>query len=383
MTKTARMSWRSILICQLGILSLLTPGYRAAGLSAATQSASPGQTITVPLLFSAAGAGVAGIQFDLSWPSAIHLNIAPGAQLRDSSKLLFSNQSNGGALRCLIIGSNQDLLPDGELLRLLIGVDPAAAAGDTAVDITQIVASTPEGETVPVEDASISINVQPTAGPSPGANLILSAASLTAGPLSPGEIVSIFTPFGSITPLTVLVDGVPATLLYAGASQLNAILPFQLNTQHDVAVELRTGDSILTSGRFPTAPVSPAFFTQSADGIGPGAILNEDLTINSIANPAARGSVIMVFGTGFGAASPPLSNGGIVQSIGNFTTLVTAAVGGMPAEVTYSGPAPGLPPGAGQINIRLPDGVSGNSNVPIVVTAGGVVVPNAVGVSIQ
>jgi len=348
-----------------------------------TQSASPGQTITVPLLFSAAGAGVAGIQFDLSSPSAIHLNIAPGAQLRDSSKLLFTNQLNGGALRCLIVGSNQDLLPGGELLRLLIEVDPAAAPGDTAVEITQIVASTPEGETVPIEDASISVNVQPAAGPRPGASLILSAASLTAGPLSPGEIVSIFTPYDSITPLTILVDGVPATLLYAGASQLNAILPFQLNTQHDVAVELRTGDSILTTGRFLTAPVSPALFTQSADGIGPGAILNEDLTINSIANPAARGSVIMAFGTGFGAANPPLSNDGIVQSIGSFTTLVTAAVGRMAAEVTYAGPAPGLPPGAAQINIRLPDGVSGNSNVPIVVTAGGVVVPNAVGVSIQ
>jgi uncharacterized protein (TIGR03437 family) len=361
----------------------LTPGYQAAGLSATTQSARPGQTITVPLLFSAAGAGVSGIQFDLSSPSAIHLNISPGAQLRDSSKLLFTNQLNGGALRCLIVGSNQDLLPDGELLRLLIEVDPDAALGDTAVEITQIVASTPDGETVPVESSSISMNVQPTAGPSPGAAMILNAASLTAGRLSPGEIVSIFTPFGSIAPLTILVDGVPATLLYAGASQLNAILPFQLNTQHDVSVELRTGDRILTTGRFSTAPVSPALFAQSADGIGPGAILNEDLTINSIANPAARGSVIMVFGTGFGAANPPLSDGGIVQAIGSFTTLVTATVGAMPAEVTYAGPAPGLLAGAAQINVRLPDGVSGDSNVPIVVTAGAVMVPNAVSVAVQ
>jgi len=377
------MSWRSILIYQLAILSLLTPRYRAAGLSAATQTASPGQTITVPLLFSAAGAALAGIQFDLSWPSTIHLNIAPGAQLRDSSKLLFSNQFNGGAVRCLIVGLNQDLLPDGELLRLLIEVDPAAAPGDTAVEITQVIASTPDGEAVPAEDVSMSLNVQPATGASPGAGSILSAASLTAGPLSPGEIVSIFTPYGSITPLTILVDGLPATLLYAGASQLNAILPFQLNTQHDIAVELRTGDTILAAGRFPTAPVSPALFTQSADGIGPGAILNQDLTINSIANPAVPGSVIMVFGTGFGASNPPLFNGGIIASIGNFTTLVTAAVGGAPAEVTYAGPTPGLPPGAAQINIRLPEGVSGNSNVPVVVTAGGVVVPNAVGVSVQ
>ena len=377
------MSWRSILIYQLAILSLLTPRYRAAGLSAATQTASPGQTITVPLLFSAAGAALAGIQFDLSWPSTIHLNIAPGAQLRDSSKLLFSNQFNGGAVRCLIVGLNQDLLPDGELLRLLIEVDPAAAPGDTAVEITQVIASTPDGEAVPAEDVSMSLNVQPATGASPGAGSILSAASLTAGPLSPGEIVSIFTPYGSITSLTILVDGLPATLLYAGASQVNAILPFQLNTQNDIAVELRTGDTILAAGRFPTAPVSPALFTQAADGIGPGANLNQDLTINSIANRAVPGSVIMVFGTGFGASNPPLFNGGIIASIGNFTTLVTAAVGGAPAEVTYAGPAPGLPPGAAQINLRLPEGVSGNSNVPVVVTAGGVVVLNAVGVSVQ
>jgi uncharacterized protein (TIGR03437 family) len=383
MTKADRMSWRSILICQVAILSLLRPGCRAAGLSVATQTASPGQTITVPLFFSAAGIAVAGIQFDLSWPSTMHVNIAPGAQLRDSSKLLFSNQLNGGALRCLIAGLNQDLLPDGELLRLLIEVDPAAPTGDTAVDITQVVASTPEGEAVPAEDVSTSINVQPAAGASLGAGSILSAASLTSGPLSPGEIVSIFTPYGSITPLTILVGGVPATLLYAGVSQLNAILPFGLNTQHDIAVELRTGDTTLAAGRFPAAPVSPGLFTQSADGIGPGAILNQDLTINSIANPAAPGSVIMVFGTGFGAANPPLSDGGIVASIGNFTTLVTAAVGGLPAEVTYAGPAPGLAPGAAQINIRLPEGVPENSTVPVLVTAGGVVVPNAVGVSVQ
>jgi uncharacterized protein (TIGR03437 family) len=48
----------------------------------------------------------------------------------------------------------------------------------------------------------------------------------------------------------------------------------------------------------PVAAAAPAIFALNSSGSGPGAILNQDYTVNSVSNPAGVGSVVQVFATG-------------------------------------------------------------------------------------
>jgi uncharacterized protein (TIGR03437 family) len=89
------------------------------------------------------------------------------------------------------------------------------------------------------------------------------------------------------------------------------------------------------------------------------AALNEDGTVNSENNPAKPGSIISVFGTGFGMLVPAPGDGQILS--GMLPLLVEPVqvnldlpLEGQPLEITYAGPAPQLVAGAIQVNFRLP-----------------------------
>jgi uncharacterized protein (TIGR03437 family) len=91
--------------------------------------------------------------------------------------------------------------------------------------------------------------------------------------------------------------------------------------------------------------------------------LNQYGTINSATNPAPAGSVVSVFGTGFGAVGNSIPDGGI-------TPPATAQYPGLQVEaswqistfnwttslvtVLYAGPAPLEVEGVGQINFVVP-----------------------------
>ena len=105
--------------------------------------------------------------------------------------------------------------------------------------------------------------------------------------------------------------------------------------------------------------------------------------MNSFANPASAGSVIMVYGTGFGALNPPLSDGQAATDAVPTLLPVTATVGGVPANVLYAGAAPGLVAGLVQINLQIPAGLAPSPAIPLSVMVGGVAAAPGVTVSIQ
>ena len=115
-----------------------------------------------------------------------------------------------------------------------------------------------------------------------------------------------------------------------------------------------------TAETFPVASSAPGIFTDNATGSGQGAILNQDYGLNSTTNPAAPGSIIMLYATG----------GGVQNDDALLIAPVTATVGGQAAKVLYAGGAPDEIAGMVQVNIQLPAGVSGN--VPVAVTVGGI-----------
>jgi uncharacterized protein (TIGR03437 family) len=189
---------------------------------------------------------------------------------------------------------------------------------------------------------------------------VVNGASAIQGPVAPGQIVSIFgVGIGPLAtypaPAQVLFDQAPAGLLYTSTGQINAVVPFGVagNSMTNVQV-LYGGQS--TAWTIPVAAASPAIFTLDSSGQGAAAVLNQDNSVNSPTNPAARGSVIQIFGTGVDPlkASAPVS----------------VTIGGVSAVVEYAGPAPGTSGELYQVNALVPIGVAPGAAVPIVSSVG-------------
>ena len=121
----------------------------------------------------------------------------------------------------------------------------------------------------------------------------------------------------------------------------------------------------------PVHAATPAIFSLDATGIGPGAILNQDTSINSTGNPAARLSVIALYCTGGGVTTPASADGEVIGGplrLLSQTPVVT--IGGVNASVKYAGAAPGAVAGLTQINVEVPAGVTPALALPVIVKIG-------------
>ena len=224
----------------------------------------------------------------------------------------------------------------------------------------------------------VTLDAAPAATKPPQISSIVNAASGTATSLAPGEIFSIF---GLGVGGTVLVNGVSAPLLYTSSGQVNAVVPYEAGTSGIAKVKVAVAG--VSSGEWgvPLTSAAPAIFTINASGAGAGAVLNQDSSVNSAANPAARGSVIQIFGTGQGITSPPSLTGAISTGAGNAAVLpVKVTIGGIDATVQYQGAAPGLISGALQVNALVPPDVTPGVAVPLSISVGGL--PSQAGVTI-
>ena len=233
-------------------------------------------------------------------------------------------------------------------------------------------------------------NAQPTITAAGVAN----AASAKAGPVAPGELVSIYgsalgpaagTNLQFTNPVLVsnalegvhvLFDGVPAPITYARADQVNAVAPYGLAGHAATQLQVEYLGQVSAPINLPVTSMSPGLFTSDASGSGQGAILN--LTgppINSAANPAARGDWVAIYGTGIGVTSPASTDGMLASApLGQLpaNVNVTVTMGGIACQTNYTGAAPGLISGALQINAQVPAGVTPGPSVPLTVTIGGV-----------
>ena len=358
---------------------------QGASLSLSSQSAVPGQILSASLSFSSQAQAVGGIQFDMTSDAALSFGVLPGMQIGASAKVLYTSTLPGGGLRVLIVGMNQGIIADGELLRPLISVDPNATPGTAQMRIGNVVATDPSGTALALPPVSATVQIiGGSFTQSFVAGGIVNAASLLAGPISPGEIVTIFGGAGLSATTDVQFNGVSAPLLYAGPGQVNAVVPLGMDPSKPATLGIfAAAQSLGVVTPLSTAAVSPALFTQDSDGVGPGAILNQDSTLNSPSNPASAGSIIMVYGTGFGPLNPPATDGQPATGQANTQMPVTATVGGIQSDVTYAGAAPGLIAGAVQINVRVPHNLAPSPAAIVLLSVGSVTTPAGVTVSTQ
>lgn len=215
----------------------------------------------------------------------------------------------------------------------------------------------------------VTLDVTPSPTKPPQIASVVNAASGLPAALAPGEIFSVF---GLGVGGSIFVNGVAAPMLYTSSGQLNAIVPYEAGTSGIAKVKVTVAGVSSDEWGIPLAPAAPAIFTINASGAGPAAVLNQDFTVNSAANPAARGSVIQIFGTGQGVTSPPSITGATSTGPGNAAVLpVKVTIGGLDAIVQYQGAAPGLISGAFQVNAVVPPDLSPGAAVSLSLSVGG------------
>ncbi len=242
-----------------------------------------------------------------------------------------------------------------------------------------------------------SITQQAAAAPTPQIAAVDHSASFVpalgaSGVVAPGEIISIFgnnlgpsTGVGlqltsngaavttSLGGTQVWFDGKAAALTYASGVQVNAVVPFEAAGKATTAMTVIYQGGISTPSILNVQAASPGIYTLDGSGSGPGAILNQDFGINGVARPAARGSTVQIYLTGGGVTNPASTDASIIPSslpLPYLTLVTTAAIGGLPAEVTYWGGVPGSIAGLVQVNATVPNGVTPGSSVHVLVTIG-------------
>ncbi len=339
------------------------------------------------------GRGIAAAEPDLNVPARVDFGSVIAGGNKDAT--LAIRNAGGAALTVNTLAFNNAAfrvvspaapinIAAGATTNVTLRFAAGANAGDQAGQLT-IASNDPSAAQAVV---AVAATVVAGAVPVSSAAGVVSAASFLGGPVAAGEIVTIFgTTIGppSIAGLAlnaqglvattvgetrVLFDGVPAPIIYALAGQTSVIVPYAVagraSTQMVVEYQGRRSDPVT----LPVAPSAPSLFSADSSGRGPGAILNQDGSVNTPGNPADKDSVIVLFGTGEGRTEPEGVDGRLATSVFPKPRLaVTATVGGLPAEVLYAGAAPNLVSGVLQVNVKVPPGVA-SGNVPVVVTVG-------------
>jgi uncharacterized protein (TIGR03437 family) len=214
--------------------------------------------------------------------------------------------------------------------------------------------------------------------PSYGGIALGSAITLTGFGLGPETGMTAQLTLNNTLPteiggVQVLVNGQAAPLLYVQSEQINAFAPFTLQPETTATVSVTYNGMTIGSTSMPVASGSQnggsngAFFRLD-DTSTQAAAINQDGTINGPDHPAPVGSVIALYGTGFGQTQLPGVSGTLFTTASPLaaTTPLTITMNQIPATVKYAGAAPFDWAGIDQINLQVPAGaVSGANTVSV------------------
>jgi uncharacterized protein (TIGR03437 family) len=195
-------------------------------------------------------------------------------------------------------------------------------------------------------------------------------------PISPGELLRIrgvcigpfepvpvdFSASGALSTnaggTQIFFNNAAAPLITVSSGQIIAQAPFELDGQSQAPVSL-TFNGVTIQSFISVQAANPALFTMSNQPTGPAIASNEDGTLNSATNPAAKGSIVVLYGTGTGQTVPPGSDGTMPSDTPPLVKLpVLATIGSENAMVLYAGDAPGFV-GLTQLNIGVPTSIVG------------------------
>jgi uncharacterized protein (TIGR03437 family) len=244
------------------------------------------------------------------------------------------------------------------------------------------------------------MNAMTSVAPTLSSANIVNAASYQGGSVAPGELVTIYgADFGpqtlvgaaldsngrvasNLSSTQVTFDGIAAPLIYSLAGQVSAVVPYEVSTKSQTAVQYSYGGVTSNTATVPVTQAVPGIFSVNGSGTGPGSILNPDNTLNSAQNPVAAGSFVVVFATGAGTVVGGAVDGALAPAAAKQTLSVSATVGGVNAPIIYAGAAPGEVNGVLQVDLTIPTGVA-LGNQPLVITVGGVASQTGITVGVK
>ncbi len=173
-------------------------------------------------------------------------------------------------------------------------------------------------------------------------------ATLRGTSLGPAEPLA--APAGAPWPsllgaTNVYIDGEPAPLLFVSPEQINFQFPASIGARNSVRIEVFHQGTLRAQRTASVAPAAPGLYPQ---------IFHEDGSVNSLQNPAPRGSVVALLVTGTGAF--PAGTAEI-------------RIGTMAAQITAAALAA---PGLWEFRLRLPSGFFPSGSHPVQFKIGGI-----------
>lgn len=205
---------------------------------------------------------------------------------------------------------------------------------------------------------------------------IINAASYGVS-VAPGSIAVVSAgPFFTISPqASVSVQfngGPPAPLFYVAGSQFGVEIPWELDGKSQTTVTVTVDGQTGEPQAVDLIAFAPGIFTDTVGGAGQGFIVDSSNQLLDASNPAAPGSTVVIYCTGLGAVTNRPATGVRTPASPLALTTSTPAVtiGGAPAEVVFSGLAPGLI-GEYLVNAIVPAGSATGNAVPVTISIGG------------
>jgi len=176
----------------------------------------------------------------------------------------------------------------------------------------------------------------------------------------------------SLGGVQVWFDGTPASLTLVSSTQINCVVPFEIQGVMTPNVTVSYQGQTSNSLELTSAASAPALFTADGTGTGAAAALNQDGSQNSPANPAAPGSTVVLFLTGEGHTGPPGETGMVTAGLPEVEQAVLPVkilIGDLGVFVTFQGPASDVV-GVMRLEVQIPTNVP-SGNLPISVVLGG------------
>jgi uncharacterized protein (TIGR03437 family) len=178
-------------------------------------------------------------------------------------------------------------------------------------------------------------------------------------------------------------------MIYASGTQVSAVVPYEMAPVASPSVWIKCAGQTSNAFQLTSATTAPGLFTQNSSGSGPGAILNQDNSLNGPGNPAPKGSTVQVYLTGEGQTSPQGVTGKITTATLPPPQVTPAPllpigvlINSQSALYVYAGEAPGLVAGMMQLNVQIPPNAQ-SGNLSVIVSIGGNTSQNGVTVSVQ
>jgi len=401
-TVASGSNWLTVSPSSGNLGSSITISANAANLTAGSYTG----TVTI----TAQGATVATIPVTLTVTAAANLQVAPATltfnyQTSDASAPASQSVQITSGSAGTTLNWSATPTSTGSWLQVTPPRGSTPATFTVSVNPTGLSAGTYNGSLLIASGGAsnspqtMNVTLTVTAAALPQISTVVNGASLAPTVAVPGEIITINgTAMGpaagvsgtvdsqnflstTVSDVRVLFDGVAAPILWASATQINAVVPYEIANRVSTRMTVQNQNQTSQALELKVSDVAPGLFTVAMTGSGQGAILNQNGSVNSATNPERRGNVIVLYGTGQGQTTQPGMTGLVLgNSLRYPVATVTVTIGGQPAEVLYAGSLPGAVSGSLQVNARIPQTLTATGPVAVEVRVGGT--PSQAGVTV-